>query len=175
MIPTIDRPPNDMGPAGENLSDEETRILGVEKLAEQFTKVRWPSPDEKVAAPPVRFLPTTLNPAASVRDDALMQQLAQIHEAGPLQKKIKSEREIGDMSLAAIAKAMRDDDGVPIKTNYWHHSQYQNSFTGFDFVNWLIREFRDVSSRSQGLEVGIRLQNEGLFEHCKGKHSFLDG
>ncbi|KAF8999890.1 hypothetical protein BDZ89DRAFT_1147525 [Hymenopellis radicata] len=114
-------------PTGEKLNDEETRILGVEKLAEPFTKVRWQSPDEKdkgVGAPPVRFLPTTLSPAASVRDDVLMHQR-------PLQKKVKSEREIGDMSLSTIAKAMREDDGVPIENNHWHRMQYQNSFTEF--------------------------------------------
>ncbi|KAF8990655.1 hypothetical protein BDZ89DRAFT_1151848 [Hymenopellis radicata] len=49
----------------------------------------------------------------------------------PLQKKVKSEREIGDMSLSVIAKAMREDDGVPIENNHWHCMQYQNSFTGF--------------------------------------------
>ncbi|KAF9008542.1 hypothetical protein BDZ89DRAFT_1078965 [Hymenopellis radicata] len=154
IIPTLERPTTNTGPTGEKLNDEETRILG------------WQSPDEKdkgVGAPPVRFLPTTLSPAASVRDDVLMLQLDQIHAAGPLQKKVKSEREIGDMSLSAIAKAMREDDGVPIKNNHWHRMQYQNSFTGFDFVSWLVREFRDVSSRSQGVEVGVRLQHEGFF------------
>ncbi|KAF9038818.1 hypothetical protein BDZ89DRAFT_945671, partial [Hymenopellis radicata] len=127
----------------------------------------------------VRFLPTTLGPAASVRDDVLMHQLDQIHAGGPLQKKVKSEREIRDMSLSAIAKAMREEDDVPIKNNHWHRMQYQNLFTGFDFVSWLVREFRDVSSWSQGVEVGVevgvRLQHEGLFEHCRGHHSFFDG
>lgn len=157
------------------LNEEEIRILGIEKLAEHFTKVRWQPPDEKQTPPPVRFLPTTLSPAASVLDNALMDQLDQIHAAGPLRKKMKSEREIGDMSLASIAKAMREDDGVPIKHNQWHRSRYLDSFTGFDFVSWLCREFRDVSSRSQGTEWGIKLQEQGLFAHVRGFHNFLDG
>ncbi|KAJ6531070.1 hypothetical protein B0H19DRAFT_468673 [Mycena capillaripes] len=175
VIPTAEPPSSNIGPSGEKLNDEETRILGIEKLAEQFSKLRWRPPDEKCAPPPVRFLPTTLNPAVSVLDEALLEQLDQIHAAGPLRKKMKSEREIGDMSLAAIAKAMRAEDGVPIKHNQWHRSQYPNSFTGFDFVSWLVREFRDVSSRSQGVEWGIKLEEQGLFEHCRGHHAFLDG
>ncbi|KAJ7706855.1 hypothetical protein B0H17DRAFT_1001281 [Mycena rosella] len=175
VIPTAEPPSSNIGPSGEKLNDEETRILGIEKLAEQFTKLRWRSPDEKCPPPPVRFLWTTLNPAVSVLDETLVEQLDQIHAAGPLRKKMKSEREIGDMSLAAIAKAMREEDGVPIKHNQWHRSQYPNSFTGFDFVSWLVREFRDVSSRAQGTEWGIKLEEQGLFEHCRGHHAFLDG
>ncbi|KAK0463544.1 uncharacterized protein EV420DRAFT_1728362 [Desarmillaria tabescens] len=175
VIPTVKPPTVSVGPAGETLNDEEIRILGIEKLAEHFTKVRWQPPDEKQTPPPVRFLPTTLSPAASVLDNALMDQLDQIHAAGPLRKKMKSEREIGDMSLALIAKAMREEDGVPIKHHQWHRSRYPDSFTGFDFVSWLCREFRDVSSRAQGTEWGIKLQEQGLFEHVRGYHNFLDG
>ncbi|KAJ6622952.1 hypothetical protein B0H10DRAFT_1787300 [Mycena sp. CBHHK59/15] len=175
VIPTAEPPSSNIGPCEEKLNDEETRILGIEKLAEQFSKLRWRPPDEKCGPPPVRFLPTTLNPAVSVLDEALLEQLDQIHAAGPLRKKMKSEREIGDMSPAAIAKAMREEDGVPIKHYQWHRSQYPNSFTGFDFISWLVREFRDVSSRAQGVEWGIKLEEQGLFEHCRGHHAFLDG
>lgn len=177
VIPTADPPSSNIGPTGEKLSDEETRILGIEKLAEQFTKLRWQPPDEKAVSPgpPVRFLPTTLNPAVSVLDETLMERLDQIHAVGPLRKKPKSEREIGDMTLAAIAKAMREEDGVPIKHNQWHLRQYPDSFTGFEFVSWLVREFRDVSSRTQGTELGVRLLEQGLFEHCRDSHTFLDG
>lgn len=177
VIPSIEAPAPVTGPNGEILNDEEIRILGIEKLAEQFTKLRWQPAEEKAThpAPPVRVLHTTVDPALSVRDSSLMDQLDQIHAAGPLRKKMKSEREIGDMGLAAIAKAMREDDGVPIKNYHWHRSQYPNSFIGYDLVSWLVREFQDVSSRSQAAEWGVKLQEQGLFEHCRGYHNFLDG
>ncbi|KAJ3997507.1 hypothetical protein F5050DRAFT_1394215 [Lentinula boryana] len=179
IIPTSEPPSLKIGPSGETLNDEEARILGIDKLAESFTKLRWQSPEEKEKGgsshPPTRFLPTTLSPAMSVLDDALMDQLDSIHADGPLKKKMKSEREIADMSLSAIAKAMREEDGVSIKHNQWHKSQYPDSFTGFDFVSWLVREFRDVSSRAQGAEWGSKLQEQGLFEHVRGHHNFLDG
>ncbi|KAF9014224.1 hypothetical protein BDQ17DRAFT_1386700 [Cyathus striatus] len=177
VIPTAESPAVNTGPSGEKLNDEEIRILGIEKLAEQFTKLRWQTAEERVnhPAPPVRFLPTTLDPVASVMDESLMDQLDKIHEQGPLRKKTKSEREIAEMPLAVIAKAMREDDGVPIKNYQWHHNQYPNSFIGADFVSWLVREFRDVSSRSQAAEWGVKLQKQGLFEHCRGYHNFLDG
>jgi len=178
VIPTSEPPQITVGPSGEKLNHEEVRILGIEKLAEHFTRLRVLSPDERAAGnppPPVRLLPTTLHPALSVLDDSLMEQLDQIHAAGPLKKKMKSEREIGEMSLAAIAKAMREDDGVPIKHYQWHQNHYPNSFIGYDFVSWVVREFRDVSTRAQATEWGVKLQEKGLFEHCKGNHKLLDG
>ncbi|KAF8972648.1 hypothetical protein BDZ97DRAFT_1901173 [Flammula alnicola] len=167
VIPTAERPHVTIGPSGEKLNDEEARILGIEKLAEQFTKLRWQPADEKLTqpAPPVRFLPTTLDPAMSVLDEALMDQLDQIHAQGPLRKKMRSEREIGEMSLSTIAKAMREEDGVPITFYQWHRSQYPDSFIGYDFVSWLVRDHG----------MGRQLQEQGLFEHCRGYHNFLDG
>lgn len=176
IIPSAEAPEITSGPSGEKLNEEEIRLMGIDKLAETFTKARWQPPDERgQQLPPVRFLPTTLGPAYSVLDESLMLQLDEIHAAGPLKKKMKSEREIADMSLSAIAKAMRDDDGVPIKLHRWHRKKYPDSFTGFDFVSWLVREFRDVSSREQGTEWGVRLLDQGLFVHCTGRHGFLDG
>ena len=175
VIPSADKPQITTGPSGEQLNDEEARILGIEKLADIFTKLRWQPPEEKILHPPVRFLPTTLDPAMSVLDEALMDQLDQIHAQGPLRKKMKSEREIGEMSLSAIAKAMREEDGLPIKNYHWHGSQYPDSFIGYDFVTWLVREFRDVSNRAQATDWGVKLLEQGLFEHCRGYHSFLDG
>jgi hypothetical protein len=177
VVPTKEPPTLNTGPGGERLDDEEIRLLGIEKLAEQFTKLRWQPADERInhPAPPVRFLPTTLGPTASILDESLMDQLDQIHAQGPLKKKMKSEREIGDMPLAHIVKAMREEDGVPIKHYQWHRSQYPNSFIGYDFVSWLVREFNDVSSRTQATEWGVRLMEQGLFEHCRNQHGFLDG
>ncbi|KAF9261252.1 hypothetical protein L218DRAFT_961730 [Marasmius fiardii PR-910] len=176
VIPTTEAPSVTVGPSGERLNDEESRLVGIEKLAEQFTKLRWQPPQERSnSSQAVRFLPTTLPPVDSLSDEHLMEQLDQIHAAGPLRKKMKSEREIGSMTLMAIAKAMREEDGLPIKTYQWHRTQFVDSFTGYDFVSWLVREFRDVGSRTQAVEWGSKLQQQGLFEHARGYHGFLDG
>ncbi|EIW84767.1 hypothetical protein CONPUDRAFT_87316 [Coniophora puteana RWD-64-598 SS2] len=183
VIPTTEAPPLTNEPVGEGLDDEEIRIMGIEKLAELFTKHRWQFPEDKdkdkaaqQLLPPVRFLPTTLGPVVALSDEVLMAQLDEIHAAGPLKKKMKSEREIGEMPLQAVAKAMlREEDGVPMKMHHWHGVKYDNSFTGFEFVSWLVREFRDVSSREQAVEVGGELLKKGLFRHARGAHGLLDG
>jgi hypothetical protein len=165
--------------ANDKLDDEEIRILGLEKLGELFSRVRWMPPEERIYSlpPPVRLLPTYLGPSEMLSDDHLMSQLDSIHAAGPLRKKMKSERDLAEIgsNLPAVTRAMREDSGVPIKEHRWHRQKYPESFIGHDFVSWLVREFRDVSSREQGTEWGIKFLELGLFEHCTSRHGFLDG
>lgn len=181
VIPTLEPPTYSVSISGvggsDRLNEEEIRILGIEKLMEMFSRVRWQSPEERAAGavPSVRLLVTDVGPAAMILDENLMASLDEIHEAGPLRKKMKSERDIADMTLTAIAKAMREEDGVPIKEHRWQRQKHPDSFLGFEFVNWLIREFRDVSTRDQATEWGVKLQEQGLFEHSSGRHGFFDG
>lgn len=178
VIPTLEAPPLTVGASGEKLNDEETRLVGSDKLAELWSKLRWILPVDRekgVVYPPLRFIPTYLSPTASVDDEHLVSQLEAIMASGPLGKKMKSEREIAEMSLGSIAKLMREDRGLQIKDHRWHTSVYEDSFTGYDFASWLCREFRDVSTREQAQEWGIKLLEQGLFEHCRGRHGFLDG
>ena len=181
VIPSTDSPPTNIGPTGEKLDDEEIRLVGMDKLAELFSRVRWQAPDGSPGTgtqtqPMVRFLPTDLGPAPCVLDEALMNRLDEIHALGPLRKNMKSEKEISQMNLSAIAKAMREDPvSLPIKDYRWHGRIHTDAFTGSDFVNWLVKEFRDISSKDQAVEVGGRLQAQGLFDHARRTHGFLDG
>lgn len=175
VIPTAEPPPSNV--FTEKLDDEEVRLMGIDKLAELFMKARWVHPAEASVSQATipRFLPTSLGPAASVLDENLVARLEEIHAAGPARKKVKSERDIDGLSLANVAKAMREEDGVPIKDHRWHSTTYKDSFTGWDLASWLLREFRDVSTREQAMECGVKLMNQGLFEHCREAHGFLDG
>ena len=181
MIPSADSPVTNIGPNGEKLDDEEIRLVGMEKLAELFSRVRWQASDGSLGTGPqtqhvVRFLPTDLGPATCVLDEALMNRLDEIHAFGPLRKNMRSEKEISQMSLGAIARAMREDPvSLPIKDHRWQGKIYADAFTGSDFVNWLVKEFRDVSSKEQAVEVGGKLQAQGLFDHARRTYGFLDG
>ena len=130
VIPSADPPPTNTGPVGEKLDDEEIRLVGMDKLADLFSRVRWQPPDCSLGMgtqtqPIVRFLTTDLGPASCVLDETLVNRLDEIHALGPLRKNVKSEREISQMSLSAIAKAMREDPvGLPIKDYRWHGKIY---------------------------------------------------
>ena len=181
VIPSADPPPTNAGPTGEKLDDEEIRLVGMDKLAELFSRVRWQPPEFGLGTgtqtqPIVRFLLTDLGPAPSLLDDTLINRLDEIHALGPLRKNPRSEKEVSQMTLGAIGKAMREDPvSLTIKDYRWHGKVYADTFTGSDFVNWLVREFRDVASREQAVEIGGKLQAQGLFDHARKTHGFLDG
>ncbi|KIJ34721.1 hypothetical protein M422DRAFT_61357 [Sphaerobolus stellatus SS14] len=145
-------------------------------MMKKFGKARWILPGEKPEAyPPPRFLPTYLGPAACLLDDTVVAQLEEIHALGPLKKKKNSEKVFQDYSLQPIAKAMHEEDGVPIKDHKLHGSVYPDSFTGANVTFWLVREFSDISTREQAVEADSKLHAQVLFEHCRRHHGFNDG
>ncbi len=175
VIPS-EQPPTFAQLSGESLTDEEIRLLGTDKLAELFHKAKWNKPNEPPEDSfPTRFLPTTLDPSACVLDENLMAQLDKLQEEGPLKKKSNSNRSVEDTTLIGLARAMREDDGLSMKDHVWHRNVYPDSFTGYEFVSWLVREFKDVATREQATTWGTRLMEQGFMEHCRGKHGFLDG
>lgn len=176
IIPTEEPPAPMNGSSGERLNDEEVRLAGMDKLVDLFGKARWVPPGDKAEAYPApHFLPTYLGPAASVCDDAVVTQLEEIHASGPLKKKKNSDKVLREYSLSSIARAMRDEEGVSITDHKWHGTVYSDSFTGADLTSWLVREFSDISTRDQAVEAGSKLHAQGLFEHCRKHHGFLDG
>jgi hypothetical protein len=178
IIPSEETPEPRMPKGGKVHTDEEIRLIGMEKLAEYFTKARWLKHGESQEShAPVKFLPTTLDPIACIHDEVLMAKLDEIHESGTLKKKPNTNRtiEATAVDLMALANLMRQPGGVPIRDNQWHSVLHRESFTGEEFVSWLIREFNDVSTREQGAEWGTRLEKKGFMTHCRGYHSFLDG
>jgi hypothetical protein len=180
VIPTEEKPELSVRipRGGKPLNDEETRLVGMERLAEHFTKARWLKHGETLDSyPPVKFLPTTLDPVASVNDETVIAKLDEIHEAGPLKKKANATRTIESMAtdLMALANLMRQADGLKIRNNRWHNALYNDSFTGEEFVSWMLREFQDVSTRDQGAEWGARLEQRKFLKHCRNYHGFIDG
>lgn len=174
LVPSEGSPPPMKAPTGENLSDEEIRLIGTDKLAELFAKARWLRPGEKpehFAA--LRFLPTSLDPATSVLDEQFMKQLAAGEEEYVADE--HSKKVLKDASLEAVAKEMRSEHGVKINDRLWHRILYADTFTGADFVTWLCREYSDVKTREDAIEWGIKFHEQGLFEHVTHGHGFLDG
>ncbi|KAK0563054.1 vacuolar membrane-associated protein iml1 [Tilletia horrida] len=187
VVPSEDPPKEGKSANGLPLSDEEVRLMGMDKLADLFMKARFrfqaQHPGERGRANKgwdLRFLPTSLDPAASVHDENFMRALEQF-----VQERAKErERDTGvpakgkrivDLDLAEIVKEMWKEDGLKIHDRLWHRIWYSDAFTGAEFVTWLCRKFDDVKSREEGVEWGTKLQQLGLFEHAGKARAFIDG
>ncbi|SPO38581.1 probable Vacuolar membrane-associated protein IML1 [Pseudozyma flocculosa] len=184
LVPTEGSPPPMKAPTGEDLDDEEIRLLGTDKLAELFHRARYVrSREERDATMAPRFLPTSLDPALSLRDDEFMKQLLAADEAAQhrtaqpysaASSKKRHKNALAGRSLELVAKDMRTN-GLVINDRLWHRMTYADIFTGADFVTWMCQEYSDVHSREDAVEWGMQLMDGGLFEHVNKTHGFLDG
>ncbi|KAN0063251.1 vacuolar membrane-associated protein iml1 [Thecaphora frezii] len=182
LVPSEGSPPPMKAPTGEDLDDEEIRLLGTDKLAELFHRARHArSRDERDAAMAPRFLPTSLDPAMSLQDEEFMRHLQAADEAAhrsaqqyASSSKKRQKNTLAGRSLELVAKDMRSN-GLVINDRLWHRMTYADIFTGADFVTWMCQEYSDVQTREEAVEWGMRLMEEGLFEHFNRAHGFLDG
>lgn len=163
------------GESGERLSDEECRLLGTDRLAELFGKARWLAHDEALDQfTPPRFLYTWLDPPSSVLDTALMESLDDLNATAAIGKPRHVNKSLEGMSLNAIAKAMQEEKGL-ISDRHWNRKLYPDSFTGHEFVSWVLKTFSDFSTREQAAEWGNSLVEKGFFQHVRDEHRFMDG
>lgn len=178
LVPSAGSPPPMKAPTGEDLDDEEIRLIGTDKLAELFHRARFVrSKEERDQAHVQRFMPTSLDPAMSLQDEDFMKQLAEENakqRAQSASAKKRLQKALAGRALEAVAKDMRSG-GLVINDRIWHRMLYSDTFTGADFVTWMCNEYTDVRARDDAVEWGIKLMEEGLFEHVHKAHGFLDG
>ncbi|PWZ00659.1 hypothetical protein BCV70DRAFT_174985, partial [Testicularia cyperi] len=179
LVPSEGSPPPMKAPTGEDLDDEEIRLIGTDKLAELFHRARYiRSKEERDQVHVQRFLPTSLDPAMSLQDEDFMKQLGeenakQTARSASMTKK-RAQKTLAGRTLDVVAKDMRSG-GLGINDRIWHRMLYSDTFTGADLVTWMCSEYNDVRSREEATEWGNQLMAEGLFEHVHKSHGFLDG
>jgi hypothetical protein len=182
-IPTVKRRPLAM--LTED-SPEEIRLEGIRKLTQLWQKHRYIPPEER------HFQAVTLkkqkdpNPLAiayHTRDPSA------ILAAGPeaalfseteseFQTALFSESEkyhTSNVDLKKIAEDLQGEKGIQMLDRRWHWKLHPTCFLGFDLVNWLLSNFKDVETRDEAVELGNELMNKGLFVHVQKRHQFRDG
>uniref|UniRef100_V5EW85 Vacuolar membrane-associated protein IML1 n=1 Tax=Kalmanozyma brasiliensis (strain GHG001) TaxID=1365824 RepID=V5EW85_KALBG len=177
LVPSEGSPPPMKAPTGEDLDDEEIRLIGTDKLADLFHRARFVrSKEERDQIHVQRFLPTSLDPAMSLQDEDFMKQLAEENAKQRAQSASKKRlhKTLAGRAIDAVAKDMRSG-GLVINDRIWHRMLYSDTFTGADMVSWMCSEYADVRAREDAVEWGIKLMEEGLFEHVHKVHGFLDG
>lgn len=181
LVPSEGSPPAMMAGSGDYLSDEEVRLMGMDRLAELFMRSEYyPRGRPRHARTvPLRFLPTTLDPSSSLSDASFLEALAErndeldqrhAHDPRPRQ------RESHAMSLAAIADDMRAATReLKVHDRVWHRVVHRRTFTGADLVTWLCRTYSDIHTRDDAVQLGNKLLRAGHMEHTFALHGFLDG
>lgn len=181
LVPSEGSPPPMMASSGEYLSDEEVRLMGMDRLAELFMRAEfYPRGRPRQArSVPLRFLPTTLDPSSSLSDASFVEALAERHDEldrRHAQDPRPRQRESGALTLAAIADDMRASmRELKVHDRVWHRVVHRRTFTGADLVTWLCRTYSDIHTRDDAVQLGNKLLRAGFMEHTFALHGFLDG
>lgn len=163
LIPSERSAPVIQAPTGENLNEQEVHIAGAERVLEAIDKYRWRKPGDTASIKRLKLLPNSESPSVCVKNPLLMQQLADHHTNTEAAPPNRNQAEIGKLSLAEIATAMRDPaNRLPIDDNWWYKMAYPETFTGDAFATWLLAMYSDIKSRDAAVEHGRRLQTQGL-------------
>lgn len=197
VVPSEGSPPVMKGSNGEDLSDEEVRLLGMDRLADLFGRARWRPKNLnssnrgqsrsshhslQVLTTPLRFIPTSLDPAMSLGDDEFMKRVEAAYQDDSIeaglrkQRRDKGVKQVKDLDFVALVRDMYSStNGLKINDRLWNRIMYRESFSGADFVTWLCREYDDVKTREEATEWGNRFLHEKVLHHVHDYHGFLDG
>jgi hypothetical protein len=182
------------GALHDNLDEEEKRLALFESWIQNIRKAKWLTPEEReelqkrrkreIGFSDLGIKLTTMDPSAYVSSDAMRAAALQ----APVQEykahsNILSSIIIGqgltpDSRTKEIAAALQDPKGgVKIMDRRWHFRMFSDVFTGTEFVDWIIGQIEEITTREQAVQFGNTLMQRQppLFHSATKRHSFLDG
>ncbi|RMY78823.1 hypothetical protein D0863_00464 [Hortaea werneckii] len=189
------RPSHGVSTASRELSDEERRIDGIQKLTQlwqrsryftdedqqhhaSLTKSRSANASGERDPNPLAIEYQTRDPSTVINayGPALTGQLTETESIPPL----FGESELYHTSTFDVAKLtaqMQEPPprGVEARDRRWFTRLHFRCFRGDEMVNWLMRVFKDLHSREDAVAIGNELMRRGIFAHVRHKHAFLDG
>tara|TARA_R110002003_G_scaffold96_34_gene7718 strand:- start:12775 stop:17652 length:4878 start_codon:yes stop_codon:yes gene_type:complete len=182
-IPIVNRRPLPM--LAED-SEEEIRLEGIRKLTQLWQRYRYMPPEERHFQAAVSRKQKDPNPLAieyHTRDPSA------VVAAGPevalfsemeseLQSSLFSDTEkysTSNIDLKKLAEDLQGEKGIQMLDRRWHWKLHYTCFLGFDLVNWLLSNFKEIETRDEAVELGNELMNKGLFIHVQKRHHFRDG
>ncbi|KAF2031492.1 hypothetical protein EK21DRAFT_99659 [Setomelanomma holmii] len=182
-IPTVNRRPLPM--LAED-SEEEIRLEGIRKLTQLWQRYRYIPPDERhfqAAASRKQKDPNPLAIEYHTRDPSAVvaagPEVALFSEAeSELQSSLFSDAEkysTSNIDLKKLAEDLQSDKGIQMLDRRWHWKLHYTCFLGFDLVNWLLSNFKEIETRDEAVELGNELMTKGLFIHVQKRHQFRDG
>ncbi|KAL3231531.1 Vacuolar membrane-associated protein IML1 [Nakaseomyces bracarensis] len=165
----------------ETLTAEEIRVEGLRKLITSITKLKLLTAEEKKQQKgkkselqsEVIFYTGSLFDFLNEQQTQLDSSILNFKDSifGDSSKKLNRNIDLRNLSQ----EIQLGENRLLLVTRKWHWKKHANCFVGSEMVNWLIRNFSDIETRSAAVEYGQKLMNDGLFIHVLNSHSFLDG
>ncbi|KAK3990035.1 putative vacuolar membrane-associated protein IML1 [Cladorrhinum sp. PSN332] len=187
----------------EGDSDEEIRIEGIRRLAQNWQKHRYYPPNERQfhephprrlkGITPLHIIYKTEDPSVVIAAELETLPLLEGMEGVDRKEQLVRSREQfsrRNFSLAALAEAIQqpvENGGIRMQNRRWHLRLHYNCFIGSDMTSWLLDNFEDLDDREEAVALGNQLmvsddkdkekekERKGLFVHVEKRHNFRDG
>ena len=174
------------------LSDEERRIDGIQKLTLMWQRQRYFSEEDRqhqtsMLKPKGTKIERDLNPLAieyQTRDpSAVVSGLGGSLDGeanGVEPHGLFTDTELfhtSNFDITKLVKHMQEQppNGVEVKDRRWFARTHLRCFRGDELCNWLLRVFKDLETREDAVALGNQLMDRDIFTHVHGKHEFRDG
>jgi len=173
--------------AGSEVSDEEIRLEGIQKVTQIWQRYRYVPPDERYFQSPFskKSDPNPLAIEYQTRDPSVVlslglenSPLTEIGEAVDPTSALFTEAELyrtTNIDLHKLAMDLQGDHGIRMRDRRWHFKMHLNCFLGSDLTGWLLSKFKDIETREEAIELGNQLMQRGMIQHVSKKHRFRDG
>lgn len=178
-----------------DLSEEEKRIDGIQKLTQLWQRHRLVTFEDKSHQASLAK-PTALkhvsdrdpNPLAieyqtrdtsavlNTQDTSLTGHLADTEASIPLFAESEMYHS-SNFDIVKLVKQMQEPPplGVEVRDRRWFARLHYKCFRGDEMTNWLLGVFKNITTREEAIEMGNELMNRGIFTHVRHKHEFRDG
>jgi hypothetical protein len=178
-----------------DLSEEEKRIDGIQKLTQLWQRHRLVTFEDKSHQASLAK-PTALksvsdrdpNPLAieyqtrdtsavlNTQDTSLAGHLADTEVSIPLFAESEMYHS-SNFDIVKLVKQMQESPplGVEVRDRRWFTRMHLKCFRGDEMTNWLLGVFKNLNTREEAVEMGNELMNRGIFTHVRHKHEFRDG
>ena len=185
--------PHSESSAQQQLSDEERRIDGIQKLTLIWQRQRFFSNEEQ------QHRASMIKPKISTSVDRDPNPLAIEYQTtdptavvgahgmglkGDMDRELETllfpESEMyhtSNFDIAKLATHLQESppNGVELRDRRWFTKLHLKCFRGDEMTNWLLRVFKDLKTRDDAVALGNQLMNRQVFTHVRGKHVFRDG
>ncbi|KAK4165127.1 putative vacuolar membrane-associated protein IML1 [Cladorrhinum sp. PSN259] len=199
LIPMASRQPVSRSREGD--SDEEIRIEGIRRLAQNWQRHRYYPPNERQfhepyprrlkGITPLHIIYKTEDPSVVIAAELETLPLLEGMEGIDRKEQLVRSREQfsrRNFNLAALAEAIQqpvEHGGIRMQNRRWHLRLHYNCFIGSDMTSWLLDNFEDLDDRDEAVALGNQLmvsddkdkdkERKGLFVHVEKRHNFRDG
>lgn len=178
-----------------DLSEEEKRIDGIQKLTQLWQRHRLVTFEDKshqasLAKPiasktvsdrdpnplAIEYQTRDTSAVLNTQDTSLTGHLADTEASTPLFAESEMYHS-SNFDIVKLVKQMQEPPplGVEVRDRRWFTRLHYKCFRGDEMTNWLLGVFKNLTTREEAVEMGNELMNRGIFTHVRHKHEFRDG